>query len=76
MKTVSKSKLKTNMLQIFREIEASGEEIIVTDRNEPVLRIVPIRHKQSVEEVFGSLDGRAVFLEDIDLPTIDEWGVI
>jgi antitoxin (DNA-binding transcriptional repressor) of toxin-antitoxin stability system len=61
------------MLQIFREIELSGEELIVTDRNKPVLRIMPIRHKQSVEEVFGSLDGQVIFLADIDLPTIDEW---
>jgi hypothetical protein len=32
---VSKSKLKANMLRFFREIEASGEEMIVTDRGYP-----------------------------------------
>jgi antitoxin (DNA-binding transcriptional repressor) of toxin-antitoxin stability system len=71
---VSKSKLKANMLQIFREIEASGETIIVTDHNKPVLKIVPIQEKRSVEEVFASWRGKAIIYEDLDLPTIEEWG--
>jgi antitoxin (DNA-binding transcriptional repressor) of toxin-antitoxin stability system len=44
-KSISKSKLKANMLQIFRELEASGETLIVTDHNKPVLKIVPIKEK-------------------------------
>ena len=39
MDTISKSKLKANMLRIFREIEASGEALIVADRGRAVLRI-------------------------------------
>jgi hypothetical protein len=31
MKTISKSKLKAKMLEIFRQIESSGNEMIVTD---------------------------------------------
>ena len=46
MQTISKSKLKTHMLRVFREIEESGEELIVTDRNRPVLRIQPIASKK------------------------------
>ena len=41
--SISKSKLKAKMLAIFRELEASGEELIVTDRDRPVLKIVPIK---------------------------------
>ena len=36
---ISKNKLKARMLEIFRELEASGEELIVTDRGKPVLKI-------------------------------------
>ena len=54
MPTISKSKLKANMLRVFREIEASGEELIVTDRNRPVLSIRPIASGISVEEAFAS----------------------
>ena len=49
MTSISKSKLKANMLRIFREIEESGEELIVTDHNRPVLRIQPIDRKKTVE---------------------------
>ena len=74
MPTISKSKLKANMLRIFRELEASGEELIVTDRNKPVLRIIPIQERQSVAELFGSLQGKVEYHEEIDAPTIEEWG--
>jgi len=71
--TISKSKLKAKMLEVFREIEASGEELVVTDHNKPVLRIVPIREKTTVDNLFGHLQGKVVYLEDINSPTIDEW---
>ena len=73
MTSISKSKLKANMLRIFRDIEESGEELIVTDHNRPVLRIQPIDRKKAVEEVFGAIQGGVVYREDIDTPTTDEW---
>lgn len=42
-KTVSKSKLKARALHYFREVERTGQEIIITDRGRPVLKIVPYR---------------------------------
>ena len=73
MASISIAKLKANMLRIFREIESSGEELIVTDRNRPVLRIQPIHRKRTVEEMFGDVSGKAVYREDINTPTADEW---
>ncbi len=61
------------MLRIFREIEKSGEEVIVTDHRMPVLQILPIRKKLSVDEVFESLQGQIEYREDINSPTKDEW---
>jgi hypothetical protein len=76
-KTVSKSHLKANMLQImlqiFRELEANNEELIVTDNNTPVLRIMPLKQTKGVEELFGDLQGQVVYREDIDTLTTDEW---
>ena len=74
--TISKSKLKARMLEVFREIESSGEELVVTDHNKPVLRIVPIREKTTVDNLFGHLQGKVVYLEDINSPTLDEWSEI
>ena len=73
MITISKSKLKANMLRVFREIEASGEELIVTDRNRPVLRIRRIGSKGTVQDLFGSIEGGVIYYEDINAPTVDEW---
>ena len=73
MKTVSKSKLKAHMLEIFREIEESGEELIVTHRDKPVLRIVPFEEKVEVSEAFAGLQGQVVYHADPDEPMTDEW---
>ncbi len=73
MKTISKSKLKANMLQIFREIEQTKEEMIVTDNGRPVLKIQPLKEKKSVKEVFGDIQGKVAYHEDILTPTSDEW---
>ncbi len=74
MKTISKSKLKANMLEIFRELEDSGEELIVTHRDKPVLRIVPIKNGRSFDEAFAGLQGKVRFVGDPDAPTTEEWG--
>ena len=73
MATISKGKLKTNMLRIFRDIESSGEELIVTDRNRAVLRIQPIARKRTVEEAFGDVSGNVIYHEDVNTPTVDQW---
>lgn len=71
--TISKGKLKARMLEIFREVEESGQELIVTDNGKPVLKIVPIMQKKTVDEVFGDLFGKVIIHEDLNTPTIDEW---
>ena len=69
----SKSRLKAHMLEIMRELEASGEEAIVTDHGRPVLRIVPFAATNSVDEVFRQYRGKLRFLEHPNTPTMDEW---
>ena len=71
--TISKGKLKARMLEIFREVEESGQELIVTDNGKPVLKIVPIKKKGTVDEIFGKYYGQVIYHEDINTPTIDEW---
>ena len=71
--SISKSKLKAKMLEIFRQLEASGKELIVTDHDKPVLKIVPIKQKKTVSELFGDLAGRTIYLEDVNQPTLTEW---
>lgn len=70
---ISKENLNARMMEIFREVEESGQELIVTDHGRPVLKIVPIKQKATVDEVFGPTYGQVIYHEDINTPTIDEW---
>jgi len=38
---VSKSKFKLQALEYFRQVEESGELLIITDREKPVLKVLP-----------------------------------
>ena len=73
VETISKSKLKAKMLAIFRELEASGNELIVTDRDRPVLKIVPIKQENTVAELFAGLQGKVTYAADVDQPSLALW---
>lgn len=44
---VSKSQFKAKALEYFRQIEASGEPMIITDRGEASLEIRPVEKTKS-----------------------------
>ena len=71
MLTISKGRLKATMLEVFREIEKSGQPVIVTDRGKPVLRVEPYRQPTDTNLAFSDL--KVVYHEDILLPTESEW---
>lgn len=73
MDSISKSALKARMLEYFRQVEETGRELIVTDNNEPVLRIVPIRKRVPAATLFADVRGRVRYHEDPLAPTADEW---
>ncbi len=72
---VSKGALKAKMLEYFRHVEKTGEELIVTNNNVPTLKVIPIKKKMSVEDVFGDLRGKVKLDDSIMKPETDEWGV-
>jgi prevent-host-death family protein len=70
-KTVSKSEFKPRVLSYLREVEASGEPLVVTDRGRPVVRIEPYR---PVDEVLEILRGCVVRYEAPTEPVaLDAW---
>ena len=73
MSTISKSLLKAKMLEYFRQVEETGEELVVTDNGQPVVKVVPMRTRSSAAELFADVRGRVVYHEDILAPTTDEW---
>ena len=73
MDPVSKSALKARMLEYFREVERTGEELVVLDNNHPVLKVVPFRTRRPAREVFADARGRVVYRENVLAPTTAEW---
>ncbi|MCK5803670.1 MAG: prevent-host-death protein [Lentisphaeria bacterium] len=74
MITVAKGVLKAKMLAYFRQIEETGEPLIVTDHRKPVLKIEPIRSHLSLVEAFADIQGKLV-VDDAELllPETGEW---
>lgn len=61
------------MLEVFRELETTGGELVVTDRGKPVLRITPFQEQLSMAQAFADCQGKLVWHEDPDSPTELEW---
>jgi len=74
MMTVSKSKLKARMLELFRLVEHTGEEIVVTSHNRPVIRITRLGHVHTVHDAFAHLRGKVEIDDSIMEPETEEWG--
>ena len=69
---VSKSQFKAKALEYFRQVEATGESVIVTDHGKPTLEVRPYRdHKRTPFEI---LRGSVVRYDDpIEPVAMDEW---
>ena len=72
--TVAKGTLKAKMLEYFRRVERTGEELIVTSNGVPVLKVVPYETRRPLGELFDEVRGKMRYQEeDILAPTEEEW---
>ena len=74
MNVVSKSVLKAHMLEYFRKVEETGEELVVTSHKTPTLKVVPIQQKKSVSDLFSGIRNVATLHGDLTEPEMDAWG--
>lgn len=73
MKSVSKSKLKSQLLEFLDSVESEGEEIVVMDSGKPVARITKYTEPTSADDLFKDMRGKVKYYEDLTTPTTDEW---
>jgi prevent-host-death family protein len=74
MKRVSKSKLKPNLFKILRDIEKNGDEVIITDRGKPVLKIS--RYSENTDDVLHYLKNSIINYENPTEPVgIEDWDI-
>lgn len=69
---VSKSQFKPHALEYFRQVEKTGEEIVITSHGEPVLKIIP--YKENTMETLDSLRNTVTKYENPFEPVaLKEW---
>jgi antitoxin (DNA-binding transcriptional repressor) of toxin-antitoxin stability system len=59
---VSKSQFKAKALELFRQVEASGESVIVTDNGRPTIEVR--RYKADNRSPLERLRGSVIELDD------------
>jgi len=70
--TISKSKFKPHALEYFRKVEKTGQELIITDRNKPVLKIIPY-HEDS-DQLLEELRNSVISYKDPTDPVgLEDW---
>lgn len=62
MAVVSKSRFKPQALEFFRQVQQTGEELIITDNNKPVLKI--IRYSEESHTAMESLRDTVLGFDD------------
>lgn len=72
MQLVSKSKFKAQALEFFRQVEQTGQEVVITNRGQPVLRLVP--YMKNPDETLKSLRGTVTRYDDPTEPVgLEDW---
>jgi prevent-host-death family protein len=73
---VSKSELKAKMLEYFRMVEETGEELIVTSHNIPVIKVTALGTRERCEDIFADIRGKVHIDDSIVEPETEEWGTL
>lgn len=72
MQTVSKSKLKSQLLEYLRQVEQAKQSLIITHLGQPILKISPF--KEDPEKTLGALRESVIFYKDSLQPVgEDDW---
>ena len=73
MKQMPAGVFKAHCLAIMKQVQATGEPVVVTKRGAPVVKVVPAEPKNS--DIFGFMARRVKIVGDIESPIPVEWGV-
>lgn len=72
---VSKSRFKAHALELFREVERSGQPIVITDRGIPVLKLSP--YQDDPEAALAALRGTLVeYINPTESVGEEDWEVL
>ena len=71
---VSKSRFKAQALELFRQVEASGEPLVITDHGRPTLEVRPYRPARPAADPLEQLRGSVLHFDDPFAPVCEtDW---
>jgi prevent-host-death family protein len=63
---------KAHCLAVMKQVQASGESVVITRRGVSVVKIVPADSEKT--NVFGFMAGKVKIVGDIESPIPVKWG--
>jgi prevent-host-death family protein len=74
---VSKSRFKAQALELLRQVEASGEPLVVTDHGRPTLEVRPYRPARPAADPLEELRGSVLRFDDPFAPVGEnDWEIL
>lgn len=73
MKIINKNQLTSDLSNVLRRVEVEGEEVLVTDGDQPIITISPYKKSIPTSELFKKMRGKVKYFEDLTNPTTEEW---
>ena len=73
MKQMPAGAFKAHCLTVMKQVQATGEPVIVTKRGAPVVKVVPVQVEN--RDIFGFMAGRVKIVGDIESPIPVAWEV-
>lgn len=74
MKQMPAGEFKAHCLAVMKQVQATGEPVVVTKRGAPVVKVVPAEAES--DDIFGFMAGRVKIVGDIESPIPVEWEVM
>ncbi len=68
MKQMAAGKFKVHCLSVMKDVQATGEPVVITKRGTPVVKVVPVESDEN--ELFGFLAGEFKITGDIESPVV------
>jgi prevent-host-death family protein len=76
MKRIAAGAFKARCLSVIKEVQATGEPVVITKRGAPVVQVAPVRSGNG--DVFGFMAGEFEIVGDIESPVVSlkEWEIM
>ncbi len=64
MRRISAGEFQARCLEVIREVQATGEPVVITKRGEPVVQVNPVDSENG--DIFGFMAGQFKIVGDIE----------